>query len=66
MHLNYALKVDSITCFRQQLLYLTELNSTPEIKSLSCYSCGTVQQVLAAIFVSSRNAPPPLLGKSVA
>ena len=32
MHLNYALKVDSITCFRQQLLYLTELNSTPEIK----------------------------------
>ena len=32
MHLNYALKVDSITCFRQQLFYLTELNSTPEIK----------------------------------
>ena len=32
MHLNYALKVDSITCFRQQLFYLTELNSTSEIK----------------------------------
>ena len=32
MHLNYALKLDSITCFRQQLFYLTELNSTPEIK----------------------------------
>ena len=32
MHLNYAWKVDSITCFRQQLFYLTELNSTPEIK----------------------------------
>ena len=28
-------------------------------------SCGTVQQALAAIIVSSRNAPPPLLGKSV-
>ena len=25
-------EVDSITCFRQQLFYLTELNSTPEIK----------------------------------
>ena len=60
MLLNYALKVDSITCFRQQLFYLTELNSTP----LSCYSCGTVQQALAAIFVSSQDAPPPLLGKS--
>ena len=32
MYLNYALKVDSITCFRQQLFHLTELNSTPEIK----------------------------------
>ena len=32
MHLNYALKVDFITCFRQQLFYLTELNSTSEIK----------------------------------
>ena len=30
--MNYALKVDSITCFRQQLFYLTELNSTSEIK----------------------------------
>ena len=28
-------------------------------------SCGTVQQALAAIFVSSHNDPPPLLGKSV-
>ena len=41
MHLNYALKVDSITCFRQQLFYLTELNS--EIKpSLSLLSVATV------------------------
>ena len=32
MHLNYAVKVDSTTCFRQQLFYLTELNSTSEIK----------------------------------
>ena len=31
VHLNYALKVDSITCFRRQLFYLTELNSTSEI-----------------------------------
>ena len=28
----HALKVDSITCFRQHLFYLTELNSTPAIK----------------------------------
>ena len=43
-----------------------KFNTWNYTKSLSCYSCGTVQQALAAIFVSSRNAPPPLLGKNVA
>ena len=34
--------------------------------NICCYSCGTVQQALVAIFVSSRNVPLPLLKKSVA
>ena len=43
MHLNYALKVDSITCFRQQLFYLTQLNSTPEIKPSLSVATAVVQ-----------------------
>ena len=60
MHLNYALKVDSITCFQRQLFYLTELNSTSEIKpSLSVAT--VLVQYSKPFFVISRNAPPPLL-----
>ena len=53
MHLNYALKVDSITCFRQQLFYLTELNSTPEIKpSLSVVTVVVQYSKLLQPFLS--------------
>ena len=60
--LNYALEVVSITCFRQQLFYLTDLNSTPEIKpSLSVATVVVQYSKLLQPFL-----PPPLLGKSVA
>ena len=53
MHLNYALKVDSITCFRQQLFYLTELNSTSEIKpSLSVATVVVQSSKLLQPFLS--------------
>ena len=43
MHLNYALKVDSITCFQQQLFFLTESNSTSEIKRSLSVATAVVQ-----------------------
>ena len=53
MHLNYALKVDSITCFRQQLFYLTELNATPGIKpSLSVVTVVVQYSKLLQPFLS--------------
>ena len=65
MHLNYAWKVDSITCFQQQLFYLTELNSTPEIKASLSVATVVVQYSKLLRPFLSRNATLLLLSTEV-